>query len=143
MNPELAEHIAYYLERFRRGDRDDACHGLLELGSEALPGLIAAVRAEEDRELRRVLLEIVWQCRDAAAVPFLLEMLDESEPEVWKEALDGLVTLASPAVLHALEAKRHGVSRPDGFAIWLAEAMMQVREALQLQADSSGEVSQR
>jgi hypothetical protein len=143
MNSELAEHVGYYLEQFRRGDREDAYQGLLELGPEMLPCLISTVRAETNLDLKRVLLEIVWQYRDSAAVPFLLEMLDESDPAIWKEALDGLVTLASPDVLDALESRFCGVSRPGSFAVWLDEAIEQVREAIRLQADSSGEVFQQ
>lgn len=130
----LSEPIAYYLGQWRQGDRENAYYGLLELGPEAFPALVPAIRAEGDLALKRVLLEIVWQYRDPSAVPFLLEMLHEPNPEIWKEALDGLVTLASGEALEGLLARRGALAelaaKTDAMA-WLEQAIEQVGEELQ------------
>jgi hypothetical protein len=147
------EQIAYYLERFREGS-DQAYHGLLETSYEILPELIARCRAEKDIGLRVFLMRIVWErCQDAvmpfvgdalsdlkagrepavtaarSIIPFLGDALCDPEPQVWKGALDGLVALASPALLEALRAARpcHFPRHREGqeFRRWLEEAIEQ------------------
>src|SRR3954469_16247607 len=44
----FAAQIDYYLEMFRRGDTDNAFHGLLEIDSDILPELIQVFRASHD-----------------------------------------------------------------------------------------------
>jgi HEAT repeat protein len=121
--------IADYLRRFREGDAEDAFHGLLEMDHAILPELIAAFRGEADGEVRRFLVEVIWQHRQPSAIPFLGEVLRDPDPQVWKEALDGLVALASPAAIEALRAAR-GRTFPskrqiEEFRGWLEEALEQ------------------
>src|SRR5947199_3363757 len=104
--PTFAPQIAYYLERLRQGHGDDAYHGLLEMPDEILPELMAAFRAETDTEIREFLVGVIWEHRQQSVISFLGEALLDSEPRVWKQALDGLVAFASPAALEALRAAR-------------------------------------
>ncbi len=104
--PTFAPQIAYYLERYHEGDIDNAFHSLVELDHEALPELASEFRAATDTRLRVFLLGVIWQHRQQSVIPLLSEALLDSEPRVWKEALDGLVTLASRASIQALGAAR-------------------------------------
>ena len=126
----FAPQIAYYLDRYRRGDVADAYHCLLELGDEALPELSAEFRAASDNQLREFLLGVIWQHRQQSVIPLLAEALLDPDPRVWREAIDGLVALASPASLEALREAR-GRQFPkrrdtEEFSRWLEEAIEQM-----------------
>jgi hypothetical protein len=119
------------------GDGPDDCHppnqgafcGLLEMEHGILLELMAAFRSESDNRVREFLVEIIWQHRQPSAIPFLGEALHDREAAVWKQALDGLVTLASPAALEVLCAARtrqFPVQRETKeFRRWLDEAIEQ------------------
>jgi len=129
-----ASQIAEYLQRFQKGDREGAFFRLLEMEHEILPMLVAAFRSERDSRVREFLVEVIWQPRQPSAIPFLGEALRDAEPEVWKQALDGLVTLASPAALDVLRsAKTRQFARQregDEFHRWLDEAIEQVESEI-------------
>jgi HEAT repeat protein len=122
--------IAEYLRRFRQGDADTAFHGLLDMGHEILPQLIAAFQDERDSRVREFLVEVIWQHRQESVIPFLGEALLDPEARVWREALDGLVALASPAALDTLRAARTrsfpGQGQREDSRRWLEEAIEQV-----------------
>ncbi|MBI5359450.1 MAG: HEAT repeat domain-containing protein [Planctomycetes bacterium] len=98
--------IRNYIDQFREGNRNEAFHGLLELSHDVLPELIAIFRNEQDVQFRAFLAEVTWQHREPSVIPFLGEILNDPEPLIWKEALDGLVALASVPALDALRAAR-------------------------------------
>jgi hypothetical protein len=126
--------IAYYLERYRQGHGDDAFHGLLELEHAVVPELAEAFHASTDTPERVLLLKVIWQHRQHSTIPLLAKALLNGEPEVWQEAMDGLVALASPDSLAALRRAR---SRPfidererQQFSQWLQEAIEQAEMRL-------------
>lgn len=127
--PAFAAQIAYYLERYHMGDADGAFHGLLELDQASLPELVHEFRAATDTRLRVFLLGVIWQHRQQSAIPVLTEALLDSDAPVWREALDGLVALASPASIEALYAARTRsfTTQEDAkeFRCWLEEAIEQ------------------
>jgi hypothetical protein len=129
----FAPQIAYYLHEFRHGDNENAFHRLVEMDHEILPHLIAAFRVEKDARVREFLVEVIWQHRQQSVIPFLGEVLFDSDPRVWKEALNGLVVLASPAALDALRAARTRQFRQQRetieFCRWLEEAIEQAETA--------------
>jgi len=102
----FTEQIAYYLDMFRRGDADNAFHGLLELDAGILPELMEVFREEQNGEVREFLVEVIWQYRDRSVIPFLGEALLDYDTRVWRQALDGLVALASEASLDVLRQAR-------------------------------------
>jgi len=78
------------------------------------------------------LLEVIWQHRQQWVIPLLGEALLDAHPRVWRQALDGLVALGSPAAVAALRRAR--VHRDDvEFRRWVDEAIVQ--------ADVEGEKS--
>jgi HEAT repeat protein len=131
MTPYTAQ-IADLLHRFRKGCREEAFFGLLEMGHDVLPELMAAFRAERDAQVRAFIVEVVWQHRQQSVIPFLGEALRDPEPAVWRQALDGLVTLASPAALEVLRSARTrqfpNSRDTDEFRRWLEEAIAQAEE---------------
>lgn len=125
----FAARIDDHLEMFRRGDADDAFHGLLEIDREIIPELMAVFRREKDVGMREFLIAIIWEHRDRSVIPFLGEVLMDPEPRIWREALNGLVGLACPAALEALRAARaREFPQPcetEEFRRWLEEAIGQ------------------
>jgi HEAT repeat protein len=101
-----ADQVRHYLDLLRQGNRDDAFFGLVDPNPAVLDELIAAFKKETDVEVRAFLVEVVWQHRRPSTIPFLAAALHDPEPAVWREALDGLATLAVPEALEALRAAR-------------------------------------
>lgn len=125
--------VAYYIERARAGDTDAASHGLRELDRTALPALREAYQAEGDPTVRAVLVEAIWQHREPSAIDFLGLALADRHTEVWKQALDGLVTLASPESRRQLESSIPGISDAERRA-WIEEAIGQIDLAMAARA---------
>ena len=116
-----------YLEMARAGRKEAALRNLVELGEPAVSGLEEAYRSESDPAVRALLVEAVWQIRAPSAVGFLGEALQDPEPDVWRQALDGLVTLASRESLQILESARDRVGDDGGeFGEWLDGAIEDV-----------------
>jgi HEAT repeat protein len=116
--------INSYLDWARTGNREAALQGLVDLGEAAIPRLVNAYRDEADPSLRALVVEAVWRLRSHASIELLGEALQDPAPEVWKQALDGLVTLASPQSMRILEAAQDTVRVPDdGFHAWVEEAI--------------------
>jgi len=119
--------IMSYLDWARTGNREAAFQALIDLGESAIPGLLEAYRAETDPALRALIVEVVWQIRSHASLDFLGEALQDPSPEVWKQALDGLVTLATPESLRILEGARDTARGGDeDFRAWVEGAIEDV-----------------
>jgi hypothetical protein len=120
----------YYLSEARNGDFDAAYHSLIELPNDLLPDLEEAYGGEADLEIRALIVEAVWQHRLPISVDFLAVALEDPHPGVWKQALDGLVTLASPESRQALELAESRVAGHDAtFRAWIEEAIDQIGES--------------
>ena len=123
--------IAEYIERCRQGDYDSCFLDMLDMEQllEVIRQLMEVYRNEPNARVRAFFVEAVWQCRQLSAIPFLGEALHDAESVVWKEALNGLVTLASPAALDVLRSARvrHlGRQRDtEEFRNWVDEAIEQ------------------
>ena len=126
---EFADH---YIEKLRGPDSDDARHSLIEADDVIVPILIDAFRDEQDPAIRSQLTVIVWQHRLPETTKFLSEALDDPAPEVWKNALDGLVALGGQSATQVLQAARQrssGGNREKRVqAKWIDEAIQQVEE---------------
>jgi hypothetical protein len=126
-DPSSMSDIRRYLDMARDGHREAALHNLVEQGEPAIPRLEAAYRGEPDAAVRAVLVEAVWQIRVPTATAFLGEALQDPEPVVWRQALDGLVTLASHESLQILESARERLGDDGGeFGEWLDGAIEDV-----------------
>jgi len=117
-----------------RGPRGaDAECSLVELGEPAIPMLIDAYARERDAAVRASLVRVLWQTREPSVMPALASALLDADSRVWKQALDGIVTLGGHAAVETLAAARETVSRFDDARTrreWIDEAAEQVREAM-------------
>jgi HEAT repeat protein len=129
--------VDYYIEKARSGDGDGAFHGLRELGADAVPAVQEAYRSEPDPPVRAVLVRAIWEHRDPSVIDFLAEAVQDRDPGVWKEALDGLVTLATPATERVLE-RIIGSGRDAERRDWIGEAIGQIRDAIVREEFSQG-----
>ena len=90
--------IRAILEKFRRGDQEEAFYDLLELPGELLPDLIREFDTEPEPHVRALLIKVAWERKENGIVPFLQRALKFPMKLVWQQALDGLVAFASPEV---------------------------------------------
>jgi HEAT repeat protein len=104
---------------------------LRNLPGEAVEPLACAFRVERDDARRTLIVEAIWQLRDECAVPVLLEALTDPHSGVWKEALDGLVTLGGAEATAGLETASSIVAGLPDMQLrleWCQEALDQIRE---------------
>jgi hypothetical protein len=129
--PALVEH--YLLEWDSRGWAS-AYHSLVELGPEALPALEKRFAESRDRVFRAAIVELARNFHSKDSLPLFATALHDGAPEVWKEALDGLVDLASLESIslleEALKQDPPGRTPSTEWTSWLAEALEQARLAL-------------
>ena len=122
--------VAYYLEQLRKDEGDDPEMSLIEADHAVVPLLEAEFSVERDPQVRRKLIHIIWQHRLPTSVSILEEAIADSDPAVWKEALDGLVTLGSrearEVLKNTLNRSVHHPHRPADFSSWVEEAIQQI-----------------
>lgn len=128
---DVIDCVGYYLSKLKNGDFDCAFQGLIDVGDSVIPHLINAFHLETDPSIRAELVRIVWQYRRQESLAFLGEALRDPHPNVWKSALDGLVTIGTKSALKTLLA---GLTRSfqnkqeaDIFKKWVDEAIEQVQ----------------
>jgi len=79
---------------------------LIELGPQIIPTVATLFRQEHDASVRVTLVKVAWRTDSSDAIPLLTEALNDVEPGVWKEALDGLVSLGGPDALEVIRQAR-------------------------------------
>ena len=125
----LEASAAYYLDRIEKDE--SAFFSLIEAPAAIVPLLESAFRTEFDAGRRAAILKVIWQRRDRSAIPVLVYALQDASPQVWKEALDGLVALGGREAISGIEAaySRHFDSALDGsqFREFLDEALEQLQ----------------
>ena len=120
-----------FLERIDAGNWDDE-DPRTDLGTAALPHFIDAIKGEGDPKRRSRLIRVVWQFRDRSALPILAEALRDPHDQVWKDALDGIVTLGGDQalqLLHDAQCATLGVGESSALTkqSWIEEAIKQVQ----------------
>jgi HEAT repeat protein len=131
MTRELSALVDHYLLDWDSRAWAGSYHSLIELGAQILPDLTRRLDEARDVAFRAALVELARQLRSADALPLFEAALQDPSPEVWKQALDGLVALASPASILLLEdASRReppGKTSATDWASWVGEALQQAR----------------
>jgi HEAT repeat protein len=126
----MDQEIKAAVEKFCAGNEDTAFFELVEMPGNILPGLIDCFHTEELAAVRAFLVKAAWERRHPSVIQFLGEALDDLNEEVWQEALDGLVTLASDESLAVLQSARSREFSDEAaykrFHLWLEEAIEQV-----------------
>jgi hypothetical protein len=126
-----SEYAAYYLERLRQGQAEEAFFGLIEADSAVLPALIEAFPRDENRGIRAQIVQCIWRHRRPEALGFLADLLYDPDKAVWQEALDGLVALGGCEAIRVLQEvqRRLPADRAGGITReWVDEALEQLRE---------------
>jgi hypothetical protein len=88
-----------------------------------------AYSRENDIVVRAMIVEAIWQHRQQSVISFLADALRDPAPMVWKQALDGLVALASPEVMTVLRSAANREIEAERRA-WIEEAIEQTTEAI-------------
>jgi HEAT repeat protein len=127
--PALVDH---YLTEWGSSRWGGAYHSLVELGPQILPELEARFADSPSPAFRAELAQIGRQLRSEDALALFRMALQDEAPVVWKEALDGLVALASTAAIQLLEQALEDPPAPADFSewqAWIGEALEQARLA--------------
>ncbi len=126
---ELEDSVAHYVSLLGTPSSEDAFLGLLHLGPRALPHLTSAFLCESRPEVRATLVEVIWQTRSPEVITFLAQALEDPDPAVWKEALDGLVSIGGPQSIAVNQCARANSSTNAAkyeLLGWLDEALEQL-----------------
>ena len=107
-------------------EAENHLHSLLESERELLGILSSRFSVEPDAVRRQALVRLAWRRGEPGTSKFLAVALDDGNPLVWKEALDGLVSAADSDAMAILELAR-SISHEDKRQ-WMDEAINQVRE---------------
>jgi HEAT repeat protein len=131
MTRELAALVEHYLLEWGSSRWAAAYHSLIELGPAVLPELASRFAEARDIGFRAALVELARRVRSPDALPLFASALQDDSPEVWKEALDGLVALASPAAIvlleEAMDRTPPGRTEVSEWQSWIQEALQQAR----------------
>ncbi len=79
-----------------------------------------------------MIVEAIWQHRRPSTMTFLADALRDSGSIVWKQALDGLVTLASSEPIQVLRSAMEEGTDIERRA-WIEEAIAQAIDAMDYQ----------
>jgi HEAT repeat protein len=118
--------VGHYVAQLSGDDAEDAWHRLVELGPSTLSLVIDAFDSISNSDVRASLVSIVAEWRTGDAVPLLIACLTEKDSEIWKTALDGLVSTGGPEAENALRASR--LSCRVDQREWIDEAITQIAE---------------
>jgi hypothetical protein len=128
---DLAELVDHYVRELDGSRGDDAFHSLVELGTGALPYIFEALRTARDRAVKIRLAQVVCHSRTLEALSCLRELLNDTDADIWKTGLDGLVMIGGEsggreAALRILCDRRETAA--DSQRKWIEEAIEQLRE---------------
>jgi len=132
---EIAALVQHYLAEWDSTGWADAYHSLVELGPRTLPEIESYFVESGEPRFRAALVQLARRMHSAEALSLFSRALRDEAPLVWKEALDGLVDLASPASISLLEAALletpRGRTEVAEWTSWLEEALQQARASLE------------
>jgi HEAT repeat protein len=127
--------VEHYLREWDSSGWAGAYHSLIEIGPAIVPEITAHFEESGHPRFRAALVELSSRLRSDEALSLFALALEDEEPVVWKQALDALVTLASPSALDVLQAALTrdppGGTDPGEWRAWVDEAIGQVRATLQ------------
>lgn len=120
---DLESTIRDALEQLVR-PRDEWWHSLVDIGARALPYVINEYSRTAALDKRVALVALVSEYRSPDGFAFLLRTLSENDADLWKGALDGLVTLGGSQVKDSLADALAGASIEK--REWISEAIEQI-----------------
>ena len=109
------------------GSDENAFHTLIEADDDIIPALIEQFADADDGKCRARVVEVIWQHRLPSTVPFLASAMNDEHPDVWKQAIDGLVTIGGPRSLGVLNDCLVRTGTDSERSHWITEAIDQIR----------------
>jgi hypothetical protein len=122
--------IAYYLHQLRQSKSEDAFFALIHLEEAQVSELINAYRDENRVDIQVLLVEIISHYKQPSSLGFLASALQNPNSQVWKNALDGIVSIGGQASIQVLEAEKQRLLVEKHFSErveWIEEALQQIR----------------
>jgi len=119
------EYVEFYLSLIREGRVSEGVHGLLDAPPNALPALMEVLDSPENADIRPEMVHCIWQFRNPQAVDLLGRLIHDTDDEVWREALDGFVTIGGERSRTALQDALKTLSDADKRE-WVEEALSQI-----------------
>jgi HEAT repeat protein len=132
MSIALKNKVVALIQDLGGPDTENLLCALRNLPGQAVEPLATAFHDEPDGGRRALLILPIWQLRDERALPVLLDALRDPHAEVWKCALDGLVTIGGRSAIEGLEgtpAMVAGLADATLRLEWCQEALDQIRDA--------------
>lgn len=120
----IPEKVQHYVSELTRTHSSEAWYALVEMGPAALPHVVQAFEAASDRSVAVDLIRVMNEYRTLAALPFLANLLRAGDPDIWKTALDGIVTVGGSSAAERLREIRETLS-PEKQQ-WIDEALEQI-----------------
>lgn len=123
---ELPEMVKYDASQLSGDRADDAWHSLVELGPAALPHVVRAFEARSESSVAIPLIRVASEYRTKEALPFFATLLEATDDEIWKTALDGIVAMGDESAVTGLRDASQTLGnekRP-----WVEEAINQIKE---------------
>lgn len=118
------EFVTDCVRRLSGPHADDAWHRLVEAGPEVIPSIVRTLRTGIQPRIQAELVRALASYRSSDTITVLSDLVVSGESEVWKAALDALVTVGGDDARRALQQASHlaaGERRS-----WIAEAIEQV-----------------
>ncbi len=123
--PLTAIDVSQLIHAMREGD-EEAFRTLLEADKSIAPMLVRHFQEEAIGSCRARIIELIWNRRDQQIVPFLASALHDTHSEVWKQAIDGLVTIGGIESRLALAQFLEEIPKDSERALWVQEALEQI-----------------
>ncbi len=124
--------IQYYVEQLNTTKSEDAYFALLHADDAHIPDLITAYHHSQNTNVKDLLVEIIYQHRNVNSLSFLKEVFQETTSDLWKVALDGIVTTGSNEGLEFLKVEKERALQDSKTTRieWIDEAIQQINESL-------------
>jgi HEAT repeat protein len=122
---ELPEKVEYYAAQLSSDHADDAWHALVELGPAALPHVIHAFEAQSEPSVAVALIRVASEYRTKDALPFFATLLAAQDGNIWKTALNGIVSLGDESAVTRLRAASETLGNEK--LPWVEEAIGQIK----------------
>ncbi len=113
----------YFIDRVTE---EDSFFALTETSDDILSKLENQFRKEKVPERRAAIIRIIWERRSPKSFSILAQALSDRSDLVWKESLDGLITIDGKKAKKIIQSLI-STSDQDKRA-WLSEALDQIKE---------------
>jgi hypothetical protein len=114
----------HYVSCLNGDDSENAWHYLVDLGPLALPYIRESLYCESDNRKREQLIQILAEHRDEKSLGLFSDALYDPAEEVWKTALDAIVTVGGSTARDLLQTAEAKIAA--GRREWLREALEQI-----------------